>query len=577
MSSEHTRSPAALLLDRHQYPLAVAIIIAAILLPLVCVLNRPFHLDDTLFIYTARQVLKAPLDPYGFMVNWEGSTKPMWAETKNPPLISYYLAMMMAFFNEKEWVLHASFLPFVFLCLWSFYQIGKRFSRSPLFGLALFAATPAFMVSASTLMADIPSLAVSLWALTLFIAGNEKRSSRLLIAAHLLVGIAMLIKFSAVIFVLLFLVYHFLYNKKKKYLFFFAIPLGIFLAWHLYSLALYQYSHIGISMKFSYDIKRLYKPWFEQGFALLTFLSGCSASLVFLIARTFDGFSKRRLPVLLSAFVGGLAAAYARVFLSYSLSEAVLIALLTVASLGMIGSIAGTLALSGNARSKTENASWRDNVFLGLWFFIALAFVFFISWSIAARFILLVIPPMSLVFVNILYSRKALYRRSVVAGVFLAYLMSALILYQDTQMAWGFKTLVSFVEDELKLPREKTYFLMDWGFKYYLEEKGYRGIDITKTVPRSGDYVVTFLLASQDYIQKLLLNKRQSSRSLFGADLGGVPVELELETIKKIDSTIPIAVTNRLVHAAFHCSVHGLLPFVFSDAPLITLSIWKVC
>ena len=49
-----------------------------------------------MFVWTAERVLVAPLDFYGFDVNWYGSFAPMYEVNKNPPLVSFWLALSPA-------------------------------------------------------------------------------------------------------------------------------------------------------------------------------------------------------------------------------------------------------------------------------------------------------------------------------------------------------------------------------------------------------------------------------------------------------------------------------------------------
>src|ERR1035438_7135926 len=54
---------------------------------------KPFNMDDPLYVWAAQYIREHPGNPYGFSVNWYGTTQPMWSATQNPPLFSYYLAM----------------------------------------------------------------------------------------------------------------------------------------------------------------------------------------------------------------------------------------------------------------------------------------------------------------------------------------------------------------------------------------------------------------------------------------------------------------------------------------------------
>src|SRR5262245_50601549 len=55
----------------------------ACLLPFI---NEAFHIDDSLFLWVAKQIVKDPFNPYGFPVVWYGTAMPMSEVTKNPPL-----------------------------------------------------------------------------------------------------------------------------------------------------------------------------------------------------------------------------------------------------------------------------------------------------------------------------------------------------------------------------------------------------------------------------------------------------------------------------------------------------------
>ena len=57
-------------------------------------INKAFYIDDTLFVRAGEQIQKHPLDFYGFKINWFDQTLPMSESTENPPLASYYIALV---------------------------------------------------------------------------------------------------------------------------------------------------------------------------------------------------------------------------------------------------------------------------------------------------------------------------------------------------------------------------------------------------------------------------------------------------------------------------------------------------
>src|SRR5690349_3737829 len=80
-------------------PLLLAVATAAALLPF---LDKPFHLDDPVFLWVADQIRQQPLDPYGFEANWYGVAKPMHEMNKNPPLAGYYIAAVDATVGRRS-------------------------------------------------------------------------------------------------------------------------------------------------------------------------------------------------------------------------------------------------------------------------------------------------------------------------------------------------------------------------------------------------------------------------------------------------------------------------------------------
>src|SRR5437763_566226 len=72
--------------------------------------GKAFHIDEPLFLWSARQIQAPPGDPYGFTVNWDHRDEPMWHVTQNPPLACYYTALAAAIVGWGEVGLHLAFL-----------------------------------------------------------------------------------------------------------------------------------------------------------------------------------------------------------------------------------------------------------------------------------------------------------------------------------------------------------------------------------------------------------------------------------------------------------------------------------
>ena len=61
-----------------------------LLLPFIA---KAYHIDDPMYLWGAEQILKHPFDFYGFTVNWSLAEGAMAEVTKNPPGISYFIAL----------------------------------------------------------------------------------------------------------------------------------------------------------------------------------------------------------------------------------------------------------------------------------------------------------------------------------------------------------------------------------------------------------------------------------------------------------------------------------------------------
>jgi hypothetical protein len=85
---------------------AAILLLAVFFIMLAPYVNKAFHIDDPMFIWTAKHIRTNPIDFYNFTVNWNGTVMPMWTRNQNPPLVSYYLAMASFIFGWSELALH---------------------------------------------------------------------------------------------------------------------------------------------------------------------------------------------------------------------------------------------------------------------------------------------------------------------------------------------------------------------------------------------------------------------------------------------------------------------------------------
>src|SRR6185295_11905596 len=139
----------------------LAIAVAAVLAVFI---GRAVHIDDPLFIWAAQQIRQHPLDPYGFQVNWYGAMSAMPDVTKNPPLVSYYLALVSVVGGWREAWLHIALVVPAIAAALGVFNLARRWTTLPGVAIAASLITPAFFVSSLTIMSDVTMLALWVWA-----------------------------------------------------------------------------------------------------------------------------------------------------------------------------------------------------------------------------------------------------------------------------------------------------------------------------------------------------------------------------------------------------------------------------
>jgi hypothetical protein len=168
-------------------------------------LIKPVHIDDTVVLHVAANILRDPLRPFAGEFFWLEEPQPLAKVTTNPPLVSYWLAPWIALAGYREWVLHLSFAPFVALLMWGMHRLATRWLGA-WWAVGWLMLSPA-VLPGMNLMRDVPALALLVGGLACWVEGVERRGARWLAAGALLVGLAGLAKYTALIGVLLVALY----------------------------------------------------------------------------------------------------------------------------------------------------------------------------------------------------------------------------------------------------------------------------------------------------------------------------------------------------------------------------------
>jgi hypothetical protein len=203
---------------------------------------KPLHIDDAAYYYYARQADQHPLDPYGFQIFWWHNPEPA-NEVLAPALLPYWWSLALRIDGERTWVWKLALVPFSLFFIGSLYALFRRFARGlemPLVWLTVL--SPTFWPSLN-LMLDIPCMALSLFALVLFMRACDRNSFALAALAGLVAGLAMETKYTAFLTPLAMLLYTVLLGRIRLWPVAALVAIQVFVSWETIVALLYGESH----------------------------------------------------------------------------------------------------------------------------------------------------------------------------------------------------------------------------------------------------------------------------------------------------------------------------------------------
>lgn len=458
----------------------LAALSAAVLLPFA---DKAFHIDDTLFIWTAKQIIDKPWDFYGFQGNWDGTLASAPEIIKNPPLAAYYLALAGWAGGFSERVLHAAFILPAFMALWGSYAIARRMCSLPLLSALLALATPAFLVSSTTLMCDVLMLTFWAWSVFFWIKGLEDGSRLSLIFSAVLIAFSALTKYFGVSLIPLLAAYSLLKGRRGlSALPYLLIPVAALAGYHLYTQILYGR---GLLLDASQYATRVSSGSERLDRALigLVFTGGCVIAALFFLVSVFG----------IKGIISGLVLiAAGAVYLvsrtgfgaielwtgDFGWDYAIQLSVYAASGIGIFLLVVVDLIKRRDAYS----------LLLALWVVGTFAFTVFFNWTVNARSILPMAPA-----IGILLARAAeeesLSRVRTWAPVALALAFSMAIAFADYRLANSARDAANTIAAKYANGPGQLWFEGHWGFQYYMEERGAKAIEWRNIQIREGDLV----------------------------------------------------------------------------------------
>jgi 4-amino-4-deoxy-L-arabinose transferase-like glycosyltransferase len=546
----------------------LAIVSTACLLLLLPFINKPLSSDDPPYVWVARQISGHPLDFYGFSANWNGTNRPISEYDENPPLGSYFITLLGKLSGWNFRWIHAGFFLLALMAAVGVYLLANEFCEKPLAAVLLFLICPAFLVSATSLMYDVPMLAFWTWTIFFWIRGSRV-SLWMFPAAGICLATAILTKYTALNLLPLLLAHMVIYRggwkRRAAQMVSLLIPIAALAAFEWFTVIHYgQLSLVGAAHFSLSESNRLPVSLTLRTLDALAYLGGSAlaAALVGLVALG-------RVAILI--FTGGAALLalashvlvhHANGWLEFaSIARAAGIAAVSngrpvwgfdaqfgfLAAAGAAVFVASVLLVlrSGHGRKR------RDGLFLILWIGGVFVFAGCLNWTINTRTMLPLVPAVCIVAMRILDLRRAkktgalpLLLTAVAAG-----LMAIFVVFGDYQIA------VANRNAAVALARRgpRVWFSGHMGFQYYMQENGALPLDEVSTVLRGGDLLIVPL-------------NNDGAPHLDGMVLVG-----KLE----VDPGISVTTLSNPLGANFFGSDGNQLPFVIGAVPPEPFAIFR--
>lgn len=549
-------------LARWGAPLFVAVVTVAVLLPFV---DRAFHIDDTVFLRVAQQIIKDPLKPYDLDYNWDLEPRTMWIVTQHPPLHSYIIAAIAIAADMGERTLHLSYLVIAVGCALLMYSLGRRFCAHPVTAALLGIFAPAFLVSATSVMADIPLLFFWLLSIRAAVKYADTLRARWLWLAILSGTAAAMTKYFGMAIIPLLIVYVLPRpHRSSGHLLALGLPFAVIFAWGLYAKAEKDIFHPLAAGANAVAYKQLNYGYLEKaaaergesGFTLevwktiaflrtaahtLSYLGWTAMWPVFLLPLAIR---LRWWVTGLVVLITGLAVAIEWQMILLNPENKVVEARIMIPF--AIGALAGalTIAICG--------ASWlgkrdSDSMLLGLWFFGTIVFAAFCNWTVNARVVLPAIFPAALLILRWIerFEQPRFFLNFARVATVPTLLIAMWVSFGDQAFANANRTFVqTWVRDQIAAGH-RVFFVGHWGLQWYMEEEGAQPVDHSGQILRPGDLIV--YPAFNSYVQWV--------------DVAGVRVAFE----KYLNPFFIHTMTDR---AGFYTSGHACLPFNLSKDPV---------
>jgi hypothetical protein len=520
-----------------------------VVVTLVCLLpfvNKAFHIDDPLFVWTAQHIAEHPLDPYGFRVVWYATESPVSDVTKNPPLASYYAALAGTLAGWSERTLHLAFFIPALIAVLGTYRLASRYTKLPVLAAAITLFSPGFLVSSTSVMCDTTMLAFWILAVVFWFEGLDAENHFFLAVSALLIAAAALSKYFGISLIPLLLLYTLQRQRRlTAQLAYLSVPVLALIFYQQWTHALYGRGLLSDAVQYASLHDRGHGPSLAAKTLVgLAFAGGCTIPAFF-----FAPLLWTRKGLFFGAV--GCAMAGAAISSGWIHVEAPLAAPhWTLVSSELAIYLAGGISIFGLVVAGASYWKHPETVLLLLWITGTLIFAAFVNWTINARSVLPMIPAVAILVARGLELQGTSLKHSktkIGVALLASAIVSIWVAQGDANLANAGRTAAYTIYSELQTSNVPLYFEGHWGFHYYMQNLGARPADLRHSLFHAGD----------------VLAIPENTTNSFGP-----PPGFQLEgKVKQIDLSGRVTTMSQPLGAGFYAAVWGPLPFAIGPVP----------